>query len=161
MSFLDVQKYPPSLLFVLATLGVSLCLMACFDRWQTGKGWDESGTQAEGSRWREGRKGNWVTGRIRGILSVYGRVPFFYYVLHFTLIHLAAVLTTAALGLNWRWWFGLPPTSGVMAGHPSGYGFSLPIVYLVWLAIVALCYFPCRWFAGLKQRSRSPWLSYL
>jgi|GEM_PF-4786988 len=55
----------------------------------------------------------------------------------------------------------LAPSGGIFAGQPPGYGFSLPIVYLVWLAIVALCYFPCQWFAGVKQRSRSPWLSYL
>jgi uncharacterized membrane protein len=139
MSFLDVQKYPPSLLFVLATLGVSLCLMAAFDAWQA----------------RDRFKA------VRSILSVYGRVPFFYYVLHFTTIHLAALLTTAALGLNWRWWISLPPNGGIFAGQPAGYGFSLPIVYIVWLAIVTLCYFPCRWFADIKQRNRSQWLSYL
>jgi uncharacterized membrane protein len=164
MSFLDVQKYPPSLLFVLATLGVSLCLMAMFDRWQAkegnleamkpGKDWEELGKQ-------EGRKGYWVTGRIRSILSVYGRVPFFYYFLHFTTIHLAALLTTAALGLDWRWWIRLAPSGGIFAGLPRGYGFSLPIVYLVWITIIALCYLPCRWFAAVKQRNRSPWLSYL
>jgi uncharacterized membrane protein len=98
---------------------------------------------------------------LRSILSVYGRVPFFYYVLHFTAIHLAAMLTTAALGLDWRWWMRLAPAGGIFAGQPPGYGFSLLVVYLVWLAIVALCYFPCQWFAGVKQRSQSPWLSYL
>jgi uncharacterized membrane protein len=139
MSFIDVQKYPPSLLFVLVTLGVSLCLMAAFEAWQ--------------------RRGNFKW--LRSILSVYGRVPFFYYVLHFTAIHLAALLTTAALGLDWRWWIRLAPSGGIFAGQPPGYGFSLPIVYLVWLGIVTLCYFPCKWFAGIKQRSRSPWLSYL
>ncbi|HVF72306.1 MAG TPA: heparan-alpha-glucosaminide N-acetyltransferase domain-containing protein [Chthoniobacterales bacterium] len=139
MSFLDVQKYPPSLLFTLATIGVSLCLMAAFDTWQTR------------DRFRP----------VRSILSVYGRVPFFYYILHFTTIHLAALLTTAALGLDWRWWVGLPPNGGIFAGLPPGYGFSLPIVYLVWLAIVAFCYFPCRWFSTVKQRNKSPWLSYL
>jgi len=139
MSFLDVQKYPPSLLFVLVTLGVSICLMAAFDAWQT-----------RGSfKW------------LRSILSVYGKVPFFYYVLHFTAIHLAALLTTAALGLDWRWWLRLAPAGSIFAGQPPGYGFSLPIVYLVWLAIVTLCYFPCKWFAGVKQRSKNPWLSYL
>jgi uncharacterized membrane protein len=139
MSFMDVQKYPPSLLFVLVTLGVSLCLMAAFDAWQT--------------------RGNFKW--LRSILSVYGKVPFFYYVLHFTTIHLAALLATAALGLDWRWWLRLPPTGGIFAGPLPGYGFSLPIVYLVWLAIVTFCYFPCRWFAGVKQRNKSPWLSYL
>jgi uncharacterized membrane protein len=139
MSFLDVYKYPPSLLFVLATLGISLCLLALFDRWQS----------------RESFR------LMRSVLSVYGHVPFFYYVLHFTLIHLAALLTTAALGLDWRWWFGLPPTSSFMVGQPPGFGFSLPIVYLIWFGIVAICYFPCRWFARLKQRSHTVWLSYL
>jgi uncharacterized membrane protein len=139
MSFLDVQKYPPSLLFTLVTLGVSLCLMAAFEEWQS----------------RDRLK------PLRSILSVYGRVPFFYYVLHFTTIHLAALLTTAALGLDWRWWIKLSPGGGIFAGQPPGYGFSLPIVYLVWLAIVTFCYFPCRWFAGVKQRNKSPWLSYL
>jgi uncharacterized membrane protein len=139
MSFLDVQKYPPSLLFTLVTLGISLCFMAAFETWQS----------------RDRLK------PLRSILSVYGRVPFFYYVLHFTTIHLAALLTTAALGLDWRWWLKLPPAGGIFAGQPPGYGFSLPVVYLVWLAIVTFCYFPCRWFAGLKQRNKSPWLSYL
>ena len=139
MSFLDVQKYPPSLLFVLVTLGVSLCLMAAFEALQAGDHFK----------------------RVRSILSVYGRVPFFYYLLHFTTIHLAALLTTAALGLDWRWWIRLSPAGSVFAGQPPGYGFSLPIVYLVWLTIVILCYFPCKWFAGVKRRNRSPWLSYL
>ena len=139
MSLLDVQKYPPSLLFALVTLGVSLCVMAAFEAWQT--------------------RGNFKS--VRSILSVYGRVPFFYYLLHFTAIHLAALLTTAAMGLDWRWWFRLPPNGGVFFGQPAGYGFSLPVVYLVWVAIVALCYFPCRWFAGVKQRNKSSWLSYL
>jgi uncharacterized membrane protein len=139
MSFMDVQKYPPSLLFTLVTLGVSLCLMAGFEVWQA--------------------RGNFKA--LRSVLSIYGRVPFFYYLLHFTTIHLAALLTTAALGLDWRWWISLPPSGGIFAGHPPGYGFSLPIVYLVWLAIVTLCYFPCRWFAGVKQGNKSPWLSYL
>jgi uncharacterized membrane protein len=138
LSFINVQKYPPSLLFTLVTLGISLCLMALFDRWQA--------------------RDNFRS--VRSVLSIYGRVPFFYYLLHFTSIHVAAVLTTAAMGLDWKWWFGLPP-SGVFAGLPAGFGFSLPIVYLVWITIVALCYFPCRWYAGVKQRNRSPWLSYL
>jgi hypothetical protein len=67
---------------------------------------------------------------------------------------------TAALGLDWRWWIRLAPSGGIFAGQPPGYGFSLPVVYLVWLAIVTLCYFPCDWFPGVKQRKKSRWLSY-
>jgi len=133
-----VQKYPPSLLYVLVTLGIALFLMALFDRWQA----------------RDSFRS------VRRVLSIFGRVPFFYYLLHFAVIHLAALLTTAAMGLDWRWWVALPP-GGILSGVPPGFGFSLPIVYLVWMAIVTVCYFPCRWYAGVKQRSRSPWLSYL
>ena len=138
LSFLVVQKYPPSLLYVLVTLGIALFLMALFDRWQA----------------RDSFRS------VRRVLSIFGRVPFFYYLLHFAVIHLAALLTTAAMGLDWRWWVALPP-GGILSGVPPGFGFSLPIVYLVWMAIVTVCYFPCRWYAGVKQRSRSPWLSYL
>jgi uncharacterized membrane protein len=139
MSFMDVQKYPPSLLFVLATLGVSLCLMALFDQLAS----------------RDSLRS------IRSGFSVFGRVPFFYYVLHFTTIHLAALLTTAAMGLDWRWWIALPPVGGTFAGKPQGFGFSLGAVYLIWVAVVLFCYLPCKWFAGVKQRSRSAWLSYI
>lgn len=139
MSFMDVQKYPPSLMFSQVTLGVSLCLMSGLERLQ------ERGALKS----------------VRDVLSVFGRVPFFYYLLHFTLIHIAAIVTSAVLGLDWTWWFGLPPTRSALAGQPPGYGFSLGVVYAMWALIIFLCYFPCRWYAALKQRSRSPWLSYL
>jgi hypothetical protein len=58
-------------------------------------------------------------------------------------------------------WVRRAPAGGIFAGQPPGYGFSLPVVYLVWIAIVTFCCFPCKWFAGVEQRSRGPWLSYL
>jgi uncharacterized membrane protein len=113
-SFLNCQKYPPSLCYLLMTLGPALCLLAVFDR----------GTP----RWLKP-------------LLVFGRVPLFYYLLHLPLIH---GLSMAARQLN----------------TPSGAGFGLAEVYLFWVAIVALLYLPCRWFAGFKARHRYAWLSY-
>jgi uncharacterized membrane protein len=86
-------------------------------------------------------------------VAVYGRVPLFYYVLHLYLLHLLAVV------LAW-------PASGAAAlsrpyanGESLGYG--LPAVYAFWVAVVAALYPACRWFAGVKRRSSSPWMSYL
>ena len=54
------------------------------------------------------------------------------------------------------WLFGAPP----IGGKPEGYGLALPGVYLMWIIAVALLYLPCRWYAGVKRRRGSGWLSY-
>ena len=82
MAFLRVLKYPPSLEYVLVTLGVLLLLYALFD--------------AAATR-------NWLP-RLRGFVEVYGRVPFFYYVLHIYLIHGLALTITAERHMDWRFW---------------------------------------------------------
>jgi hypothetical protein len=86
---------------------------------------------------------------------VYGRVPFFYYVLHIPLIHGMAVAVFYAK-------YG-PAILGYSPANPppADFGFGLPLVYLFWAAAVAILYRPCRWFAGLKARRRDVWLSYL
>jgi uncharacterized membrane protein len=139
LSFFNVQKYPPSLLFLLATLGVSALVMAAIE-------------------YAEGRG---ALERTRGVLKVYGRVPFFYFLLHIALIHLLALTASAASGGDWRWWLTEFPNGGVLAGHPPGYGYGLGVVWCVWVLVVALCYPACRWYAGVKTRSRNPLLSYL
>ncbi|MFT4113843.1 DUF1624 domain-containing protein [Silvibacterium sp.] len=136
MSFLQVTKYPPSLQYLLVTLGILLLLYSAFDWLETSE----------------------LLPKLRGVLDVYGRVPFFYYVLHIYLIHLGALLLTAELHLNWRFW--LQPGS-VFIGYLPHWGFGLPVVYAVWLSAVALLYLPCRWFSRLKARRRDWWLSYL
>lgn len=127
-SFVNTEKYPPSLLFLLMTLGPSIASLAFFDR---------------------------EPGRLARPIIVFGRVPLFYYVLHLPLIHLTAVLFAYARYGHAEWLFNpvLPA--------PPGYGYSLPVVYLVWLAAVVLLYPLCRWFAEIKRRRRHPWLSYL
>lgn len=136
MSFMQVEKYPPSLQYLLATLGILLLLYAVLDKAVEQK----------------------FQPRLRGFLKVYGRVPFFYYVLHIYLLHASALVGAAFLGLNWRFW---TQPGSVFFGHLSGWGMSLPGVYAVWLTVVLSLYLPCRWFSRVKARRRDWWLSYL
>jgi uncharacterized membrane protein len=135
MSFFDVTKYPPSLLYVCATLGILLVLFAL-------------GDYALERRWIP---------RGLGVIEVYGRVPFFYYVPHFYILHLAALFTMMIATGSVHVHAAIP----LFNPAPPQATFSLPIVYLIWIAVVAVLYFPCRWFAGVKARRRDWWLSYL
>lgn len=130
LAFLNTGKYPPSLLYLLMTLGPALALMPLLEKW---------------------------TGRFAEIISVYGKVPLFYYLLHIYLVHGLALLAGLAMG------FPLSLFTDMMRlfNTTSGWGFSLGGVYLWWLLVVALLYFPCRWFMHLKMRHRKWWLSYL
>jgi uncharacterized membrane protein len=96
-----------------------------------------------------------------GVLTMFGRVPFFYYVLHIPLIHLAAIFVSLArFGSVSPWLFLNHPV--MIPPAPQGYVWSLGLLYLVWAIVVAVLYFPCRWFAGLKQRRKDiGFLSYL
>lgn len=136
MSFMAVLKYPPSLQYLLATLGINLLLFALFDK------------AVQLNLWP----------RIRAFFDVYGRVPFFYYVLHIYLLHIVALTATAAVGLDWHHW---TQPGSVFFGHLPGWGLSLPGVYAVWLSVVLVLYPPCLWFSRLKSRRRDWWLSYL
>jgi hypothetical protein len=86
-------------------------------------------------------------------VTVFGRVPLFYYVLHFLLIHVIAV------AMAW------PILGSAALTHqymPSGHlPYGLPVVYAVWIMVVAMLYPPSRWFAGVKRRGTAVWLSYL
>lgn len=129
--FLDVEKYPPSLQFLLMTVGPSLLLLAWLDQERIPRG--------------------------LGALWTFGRVPMFFYVLHLYVIHTLAILVAMVRGQSVSWLF-----HGAIFGEtPPGYGYNLPFVYLMWITAVVILYFPCRWFAELKQRRREWWLSYL
>jgi uncharacterized membrane protein len=133
LAFLGTNKYPASLDFLLMTLGPTIALMPVL----------------EGAR---GALARWIT--------VFGRVPFFYYVLHIPVIHvLAIVVSQIRLGAVSPWLFTNHPSGSPEA--PEGYTWSLPLLYLVWAIAVALLYVPCRWFAELKSRRRDAWLKYL
>ena len=134
-SFLNCHKYPPSLLYLLMTLGPALLALAVLDR----------------------RTPRWL----KPVL-VFGRVPLFYYLLHLPLIHGLAVLASYVQYGQGNWWFANPPEGpSAPSLRPSDYGYSLPIVYLVWLGVLLALYPVCRWFAEVKRRRRDPWLSYL
>lgn len=130
LSFINTTKYPPSLLYLLMTLGPAIAALPLLERWKGGAA---------------------------RFVTVFGRVPLFYYVVHLLLIHglaiLAALLTVGDAGFL--------VTNAIPGSWPNAYGFGLGTVYLVWIAVVGVLYFPCRWFAGLKRRRKDPWLSYL
>lgn len=129
LSFINCEKYPPSLLYLMMTLGPALLLLAAFEK---------------------------ALGRIADAVTVFGRVPFFYYVIHIYFVHMLAVLLTAMTGGSVGWMFGpFPPDK------PESYGIGLAGVYVIWLAVVAALYPLCRWFAAVKQRRTDWWLSYL
>ena len=120
LSFLNCEKYPPSLLYLMMTLGPALMLLASFEH---------------------------VRGSFACLLATFGRVPFFYYVVHIYLIHALAVTTAFAM-------------TGVFTTTPE-INFSLASVYLVWLIVLVLLYPICRWFAELKENGSGWWWSYL
>jgi uncharacterized membrane protein len=134
LSFLNVTKYPPSLLFLLMTLGPALLLLRAVDE---------------------------RTPRFLRPALVMGKVPLFYFVLHFVLIHLLAVATCYVRYGSAHWMFESPDLANYPYTAPPGWGYSLPVVYLVWALVVVAMYPLCRWFAELKQRRTDAWLSYL
>jgi uncharacterized membrane protein len=135
-SFLNCVKYPPSLDFLLMTLGPAILVLALIEHVRVGP---------------------------KHPLLVFGRVPMFYFVLHLPLIHgLAAVLAGIRYGDPWFLIkHQLPTLAGPSPGFPADYGYNLLTCYLFWILIVAILYFPCRWFADLRSRRKDGWLSYL
>ncbi len=134
LSFLNVNKYPPSLLYLLLTLGSALLFLGFTERLQNG---------------------------LVKVVSVYGRVPMFYYLIHIYIIHLIAVIASAMTpGQDWHLWLLQKPIW--FTKDLKGYGFSLPVAYLIWIAIVAGLYPLCKRYDIYKQSNKDKWwLSYL
>lgn len=133
LSFINTQKYPPSLLFLCMTLGPALVFLSIAEGWRN-------------------KLTDWIT--------VYGRVPFFYYLLHFYLLHLvAAILFVARGGTLAQGAKGVPgvPFKFVVPGE----GLRLWQVYLVWMGVVLLLYPLCRWYGKYKAKSKAWWVSYV
>jgi uncharacterized membrane protein len=144
LSFLNTTKYPPSLLFLLMTLGPALLALAYFEPKTASPAAPASGQVSQS--------------RLRRFFVTFGRVPLFFYLLQWPTAHFIAVFVHFAAGKPWRWMFG--SLVGV-EGPPPGVGFSLWVVYACWIAGVLLLYPLCKWFAGVKARRRDWWLSYL
>ncbi len=132
LSFLALSKYPPSLLYLMMTLGPAMLFLA----------------------WFEGRK----PGRLGQIFIVYGRVPLFFYLLQWITTHTLALVAGRIAGKPTDYLFNdvafSPP-------WPPGSGFGLGMVYALWILGVILLYPLCRWYAGVKARRHDWWLSYL
>lgn len=134
MSYLNTSKYPPSLLFLLMTLGPVLLLLRLFD----------------GS----------VPAALRPALII-GKVPLFFYVLHFFLIHLLAVAASFLRYGRVDEMFRSPDLAHFPFSAPPGWGASLPVIYAVWVGVLLIMFALCRWYAGVKSRSSAWWLGYL
>ncbi|RYY21562.1 MAG: DUF1624 domain-containing protein [Chitinophagaceae bacterium] len=133
LSFLNTQKYPPSLLYLCMTLGPALVLLSFL---------------------------NSLPRKLTVVMTVYGKVPFFYYILHFYILHLITAIMFLGRGHSFR--------EGI-EGSPSfpfhfivpGEGLSLLASYGLWILVVACLYPLCRWFGRYKQLHTQWWLSYI
>lgn len=133
LSFINCTKYPPSLLYTLMTLGPVLIILS----------------------WMEGKELNFLKPAL-----VFGRVPLFYYVLHFYLIHTISLISYMILNdkslSEVDFHFG-----NAFGGIPTGWGYSLGIVYIVWISIVVALYPVCKWYNRYKSTHSYTWLSYV
>jgi uncharacterized membrane protein len=134
LSFMNISKYPPSLDYLLITEGIGLIFLGLTEN---------------------------ISNRFTKFISVYGRVPLFYYILHIYLIHLIAMLAAPLAGFRWNDMTGFTTWISLMP-NLSGYGFSLGVVYLVWISVVLFLYPLCKWYDGYKSRHKEKWwLGYL
>lgn len=131
LSFLNINKYPPSLLYCCITIGTALVLLSLLE---------------------------FATSTITKIFMVYGRVPFFYYVIHFYLLHTLLVIV----------FFATSHTSAEIVDktepflfRPANFGYGLGVVYAIWLSVVACLYLPCKWFYKYKMEHTQWWLKYI
>lgn len=131
LSFINLTKYPPSLLYDLLMLGLMFVFLAAVDG---------------------------VTNALTRWLTVYGKVPMFYYILHWYLVHLAMIVMSLVEGYSWA----DLPTGPLNFGRPAGAGISLAGVYAVWIVLVGLLYPACRWYGRYKtDHPEIGWLRYL
>lgn len=134
LSFIKATKYPPSLLYILMTLGPAILFLAFTEN---------------------------AKGPVSRFISVYGRVPMFYYLLHIYLIHVLTMMAAALFtSYSWKLWLLQEPLW--FTKTLKGYGFSLGVVYMVWIGIVLALYPLCKWYDRYKMNHKEKWwLSYL
>lgn len=134
ISFLNVTKYPPSLLFLAMTLGPVLLLLRAFEIS--------------------------LPKTFQPALTI-GKIPLFFFILHFFLIHLLAVLASGLRYGEIGEMFRSPDLAHFPFSQPPGWGAPLPVIYAVWIAVVLFLYPLCRWYARMKQSNKAWWLRYL
>ena len=133
LSFLNCNKYPASLNYLLMTLGPIIALIPVLEN---------------------------ARGAVARAITVFGRVPFFFYVLHIPLIHaLALIVSKIREGAVNPWLFTNHPMGN--PEPPDGYTWSLSLLYVVWAITIVILYPACRRFAEVKAKRTDPWLKYL
>jgi uncharacterized membrane protein len=133
MSFVNTTKYPPSLLFLLMTMGPVLIFLAAVEN---------------------------AGYRLAKPVIVFGRVPFFFYIVHLYVIHGLAMLMLIYKGRDWSEY--ILSARGIASGSLINFGLRLEAVYLVWMLVILLLYPICRWYQRYKDGNSSKWwLSYL
>jgi uncharacterized membrane protein len=133
MSFLNTTKYPPSLHFLLMTMGPALIFLALSERVQRG---------------------------FTALVVVFGKVPFFFYIVHLYLIHALATLTVVLSGHDWHEY--ILSAERLSSGALNNFGLRLEAVYLVWILVVILLYPICKWYQKFKENHPEQWwLRYL
>ena len=125
--------YPPSLLYLLMTVGPAVVTLSIADQ---------------------------DTPRLLRPALVFGRVPLFYSLLHLPLIHLLALIVCYFRYGDIHWMFESARLDQFPMARPPGWGYSLPVVHVVWTGVVVVLYPLCQWFGRLKQRRSDVWLSY-
>ena len=129
LSFMNVSKYPPSLMYFCMTIGPALIILSFLEKTQNS---------------------------ISKIISTYGSVPFFYYLIHFYFLHFLLAIAFFLTGGQISQIVQVP-----FLFRPSVFGFSLPVVYLIWIFVVASLYRPCLWFKTYKTKHNQWWLKYI
>lgn len=133
MSFINVSKYPPSLLYVLMTLSPALLILYATET---------------------------VKSKLTAFFIVFGQVPLFYYFLHTLVIHLLAILMLIFAGDDWS--LMIVTATSITSTKWFDYGYALPIVYMIWIFVIAVLYPLCRMYQQYKFAHREKWwLSYL
>jgi uncharacterized membrane protein len=132
LSFMNLSKYPPSLLFCLITLGIMFLVLAFAEQ---------------------------AKSRFTAIVDVYGKVPLFYFLVHFYLVHILMIALMFLQGFHWA---DLDFASGTF-GRPKAAisGVGIGGVYLIWIAVVLVLYKPCLWFGKYKATHKQSWLKYI
>jgi uncharacterized membrane protein len=132
ISFLNTTKYPPSLQFLLMTIGPALLFLALSESFSI---------------------------ETTNPFVTFGRVPFFFYICHIYLIHAFALLALAFNGWDWREYI---LTAGeFLSGRLNSFGFGLGIVYILWIVVLLILYPLCRWYQKVKENHPAWWLGYL
>jgi uncharacterized membrane protein len=131
LSFINTTKYPVSLQYACMTLGPALIVLALLEHAQN---------------------------KITNILCTYGRVPFFYYVCHFYLIHTICIIFFFASGYGAK---DIVDRNVPFLFRPQHFGFGLPVVYAIWLFVIIVLYWPCKWFDNYRRTHYQWWLSYV